>query len=66
MVFLGSDPLGEELLSLGVGLDQDGVLVKLEIVHCLEAGENRLDAVELGQAKRLGFIRVGSGALPRN
>ena len=31
----GLNPLGKKLLGFGVGLDEDVVFVKLEVMHCL-------------------------------
>ena len=64
LFFLGVDPLVKEFLSLGVRLHQDVVLVKFKVVHCLQTGKDRLNAVELGQAKRLRFIGVCGRSLP--
>ena len=57
-------PLGQELLGLGVRLDEDCVLVEPQVVHGLEAGEDRLNAVELGEAEGLRLVRVGRRAAP--
>ena len=46
----------------------DGYLavVKLEVAHRLEAGEDGLKAVKLSDAERWQPVRVSAGALPGN
>ena len=58
------DPVLEVALRLLVRLDQDGVLVEFEVVHGLHGREDRLDAVELGEAEGLRPVGVRRRALP--
>ena len=59
-------PVREEFLGLRVSLHENRVLVKLQVVHSLEANVNRLYAVELGDAERLRPVRVSCRPLPRD
>ena len=60
--FLLIYPFSQVILGFLIGLNQDGIVVEFEVAHGLDAGEDRLDAVKLGNTIKLGFVRVTRGS----